>query len=109
MTLASCAVAIALLFDVSNSVSPESYTLQRNGTADALRSEAVVRAISNSPGGIAVSILEWASVGEQWVTQPWTVLQTPADAERLADRLAHMERRPGTYTALGNAMQRGSR
>jgi hypothetical protein len=55
-------IHLLLAFDVSASVNDGEFELQRAGTAAAFRSPAVVRAISEAPGGIAVSIIQWSSI-----------------------------------------------
>jgi Mg-chelatase subunit ChlD len=55
---APCALALLLAIDVSGSVSPENYRLQRDATAAALRTEAVQRAARD---GMRTGVLMWGS------------------------------------------------
>lgn len=107
MTLAACAVAIVLLFDISRSVSPDNYAMQVRGTELALRSQSVVRAIEDSPGGVAITVIEWGTKEEQRTTLPWTILRNRGDAESVGVKISSKERPWGSWTALGDAMRSG--
>jgi len=100
---------LALLVDVSASVSDEEFHLQANGLAEAFRSLAVLNAIRTSVnGGIAVSVIQWANRANQRVSVEWTLLRGDADALGLAARIAAMPRLiHGGHTALGSALAFG--
>ena len=67
---------LALLVDVSASVSDEEYRLQASGMATAFRSAAVLDAIrSVARRGIAVSVIQWADGANQRVPIAWTLLR----------------------------------
>jgi hypothetical protein len=52
---------LALLIDVSGSVDPTEFALQRDGYVNAFNSLAVQSAIANSVGGaIAVTLIQWS-------------------------------------------------
>ena len=100
---------LALLVDVSASVSDEEFHLQANGLATAFRSPAVLDAIRMSVNeGIAVSVIQWANRRNQRVSVEWTLLRDDADARGLAARIAAMPRLiHGGHTALGSALAFG--
>jgi hypothetical protein len=92
---------LVLAFDVSASVNDEEFTLQRRGTADALRSETVRDAIKQVEGGIAISIVQWASIGHQVLVLDWAVLRNGEDLERYALATEVMPRKlPGGGTMI---------
>jgi hypothetical protein len=100
---------LALLVDVSASVSDEEFHLQANGLAAAFRNPEVLGAIRTSvKGGIAVSVIQWANRTNQRVSVEWTLLRDDADALGLAARIASMPRLiHGGHTALGSALAFG--
>lgn len=92
---------LVLAFDVSASVNDAEFALQRQGTVEALRSIRIRAAIENAPGGVAVSIVQWSSIGQQALGLDWVHLQTPLDIDRFADEVAAMPRRlPGGGTMI---------
>ena len=92
---------LVLAFDVSASVNDAEYALQRQGTAEALRSFTVRAAIEHAPGGIAVSIVQWSSIGQQALGLDWMHLQTHEDIDHYAQSIAEMPRRlPGGGTMI---------
>ena len=78
-------VALALAMDVSYSVDAMEHRLQMEGFAAAIASEEVLAAIK---GGrhqrIAVTVYQWSDESNQRVIVPWTVVQSIADAEKVA-------------------------
>jgi hypothetical protein len=97
---------LALLVDVSASVSDEEFRLQSGGLATAFQSPAVLDAIRASGNrGIAVSVIQWANQTNQRVSVEWTLLGSEADAFGLAARIASMPRLiHDGHTALGSAL-----
>ena len=100
---------LALLVDVSASVSDEEFQLQVGGLATAFQSAAVLDAIRMSANrGIAVSVIQWANRANQRVSIEWTLLRGDADARGLAAKIAAMPRLiHGGHTALGSALAFG--
>jgi len=100
---------LALLVDVSASVSNEEFRLQANGLAEAFGSPAVLDAIrASAHGGIAVSVIQWANQENQRVSVEWSLVQNDADALWLAAQIASMPRLiHGGHTALGDAIAFG--
>ncbi|WP_415920825.1 DUF1194 domain-containing protein [Tateyamaria sp. SN6-1] len=81
-------VELFLAVDVSRSMQPFELEIQRRGYATALASSEVQAAISGGPlGQIALTYVEWAGAFDQRVIVPWTLVSTPADAQRIADTL----------------------
>ncbi len=100
---------LALLVDVSASVSDEEFQLQVGGLATAFQSAAVLDAIRMSANrGIAVGVIQWANGANQRVSVEWTLLRGDADALGLAAKIAAMPRLiHGGHTALGSALAFG--
>lgn len=84
---------LVLAFDVSASVNDVEFAMQRRGTEEALRSIRIRAAIENAPGGIAISIVQWSSIGQQALGLDWAHLKTATDIDRFADQVAAMPRR----------------
>ncbi|MEM7732516.1 MAG: DUF1194 domain-containing protein [Pseudomonadota bacterium] len=77
---------LVLLVDVSHSMTEHELEIQRQGYAAALRSEEVFTAIqSGLLQRIALTYIEWA--GTQEIIVDWTLLETRADLEAVADIL----------------------
>ncbi len=83
---------LVLAFDVSASVNDAEFDLQRIGTARALRHASVRAAIEQAEGGVALSIVQWSSVGLQALGLDWAVLRTSEDVEAFADQVGAMPR-----------------
>jgi hypothetical protein len=81
-------VALVLAADVSRSINPDEFHLQRQGYAAALTSPDVLRAIhAGVHGAIAVSFVEWAGEDEQAVVVDWTVIRDAEGAAGFAEQL----------------------
>jgi len=81
-------VELALMVDVSRSMGPEELELQRRGYAAAIASDQVVGAILNGfTGRIALTYVEWAGDFSQRVIVPWTLIDSRAAAEDVANTL----------------------
>lgn len=92
---------LVLAFDVSASVNDAEFALQRAGTARALRSERVTAAIEAAPGGIAVAIIQWSSIGQQAIGLDWVTLSEADEVHRYAEQVAALPRRlPGGGTMI---------
>ena len=84
---------LVLAVDVSYSISRAEYELQVEGLAAAFRSPEVAAAIAGfAPRGIAVTLLQWASVGEQRQMVPWRWVRDRPSARRLAAEIAGLRR-----------------
>lgn len=104
---AACKLALVLGLDVSSSVDAEEYRLQIGGLAHAFRTEEVQDAILQPRGfGIAVHVFEWSSRYHQTEIAGWTMLDSAAAIDALADRLdAHRRSRADGSTAVGDALE----
>ena len=106
---ASCGQALVLGLDVSGSVDPQEYWLQREGLAAALSSPAV-RAVLLAQGAAPtdVAVFEWSGPAHQIMVQPWVTI---SDAAVLAEVTAQLRSKPrvtgNLTTAIGSAMQFG--
>lgn len=97
-----CAVALALLMDVSGSMETDEYEMQRDATARAISSAEIVDVIQQT-GPVAVLVVEWGD--EVTTTVPWTVVRDRASAEELARRLQATTRTSSGGTYLGQALE----
>jgi len=81
-------VALVLAVDVSRSMSIEELRIQREGYAAAIASPEVVRAIGRGAHRrIAVTLFEWANNTHAREIVGWTVIESQADADRVAGLL----------------------
>ncbi len=81
-------VELFLAADVSRSMQPFELEIQRRGYAAALSSSEVQNALSGGMlGRIAITYVEWAGAGNQRIVVPWTMIQTQADADRVAAQI----------------------
>lgn len=94
----ACAVALLLAIDVSGSISADSYRLQRDATAEALRSPPVVRAARD---GLRTGVLMWGS--HQHIAVPFT-----ADPAATAAQLEQANRPEGGSTDVAAAIRAGT-
>ena len=102
--------AIVLAVDTSSSIDPAKADSQRQGHAAALRSHEVRAAIEGGATGcIAITYVEWASVGELNTVLPWTKLCNESDLEAAADVILNrgdngLERKGRGRTSLSFAI-----
>lgn len=95
---------LALLIDVSASVSEEEFRLQLDGLASAVQSPAVIRAIQ-SEDGIAISVIQWAQESFQYKSIEWLHVEDESDAVVLAAQILTIRRQtPSGQTAIGDAL-----
>ena len=98
-------VALVLAVDVSYSMDPEEQRIQREGYVAAFRSEVLQGAVREGLiGRIAVTYVEWAGVGSQFVVVPWTMIGTSEEAERFADRLARVPPKRAVWTSIAGVI-----
>ena len=106
-------VAIVLAADTSSSIDVNQAWMQRTGHADALRSPEVKAAIRGGlVGCIAITYIEWSSVGSIRTVLPWTRMCDGGDADMAADEIMHRaddgsERRGRGRTSLSFALEAG--
>jgi len=96
---------LVLAVDVSRSMDEDEQRLQRAGYVAALRDPGVIQAIEGGPlGRIAVTYVEWAGQGLQSVLVPWTLIDGPAAAERVAADLAAVPLQRMRRTSISDAL-----
>ena len=102
---------LALLVDVSASVSDEEFRLQAKGFGVAFTSQSVLEAIDRfTPRGMAVCVVQWSDHAHQRLAVSWTLLRDRGDAIRFAEAIAAMPRLFNHgHTAIGDALIFGLR
>lgn len=98
----ACGVALALLLDASMSMTHQDFRMQVEGTASAFEDGAITQIITNSPGGIAVSVFSFEQTTRLEI--PWVRLLTEDDAHAFAARLRGVQHRMGTDTQIAPAI-----
>lgn len=100
---------LVLAVDVSLSVDSEEAQLQRQGYVQAFRDPLVVDAIGGGIlGRIAVTYFEWANSAHTHLVVDWTLVDSPAAAERFATALAARRPGPAHYTSISGAIDFGA-
>lgn len=101
----TCRQALVLALDVSLSVDPQDFTLQRQGLSSALVDPAVQEAMLRGPGHIELAVFEWSGAFNQSLLVDWTVIDSPATLQKIAWTLLSSEQKtPSGRTALGAAL-----
>ena len=96
---------LVLAVDVSWSMDSEEQRLQRDGYVEAFRDNQVIKAIQSGPTGrIAVTYFEWAGPDVHLLVAPWTVIDGPHAARRLADDLAQRPISRHRMTSISSAL-----
>jgi hypothetical protein len=79
---------LVIAVDISWSMDPDEQRLQRNGYVAALRDQEFQRvALGGAAGSIAITYFEWAGPAAQRVVLPWTLIDSAAAANAVADAL----------------------
>ncbi len=105
--------ALVLAVDVSSSISMDQARMQKEGHSDALRSPDVKAAIREGfIGCIAITYIEWSSVGRTRTVLPWRRLCNGDDADIAADEIMKRgddgsEQGSGGRTSLSFALDIG--
>lgn len=101
----TCRLALVLAIDTSKSVDSAEFALQFGGLALAFR-DPEVRAAILSPGDpVAVAAFEWSGEAHQATVAGWTMLESPAAIDGLADTLAGRRRAYlAQWTSIGAAL-----
>lgn len=77
--------AIVFAVDVSASIDPTTASLQRDGHAAAISSPEVLATIARTRSGcIAITYVEWSSLGQMRLVVPWKSVCGGADAQAVA-------------------------
>lgn len=103
-------VALVLVSDVSRSIDPSEFELQKQGYFTAFTDRRVVAAISGGPvGAIAVSYVEFAGDEAVSTVLPWTVLRDAAGARAFAERLRAAPRSASGRTSITAGLDQAMR
>ena len=105
-----CRLALVLALDVSSSVDPGEYDLQREGLAAALNSPDVRHAIlRGAPGDVALAVYEWSGRWQQTLHMDWTRLRTNGDIDQAVVTLLGVHRGYSDFpTAVGHGLAFGA-
>lgn len=95
---------LALLVDVSGSVSTSEYNLQKGGYVAAFQDAIIQSNIASITGGIAVTYIEWSGVSEQSTRVGWTHITDAASANSFAAAVNGVTRAFSGLTAPGSAL-----
>jgi Protein of unknown function (DUF1194) len=96
---------LVLLADASGSIDDAEIRFQRQGYAEAITHPEVLGAIAQGfEQRIAVTYVEWGTVGSQEVVVPWTIVDGPESAKVFADALIETPRRAFGMNAIGDAI-----
>jgi hypothetical protein len=96
---------LVLAVDVSGSMDGTERRFQRNGYVEAFRHPDVIDAIKVGPyGRIAVTYMEWSSVGYQVVVLPWRVIGSEREVLEFADDLGRAPIRSGGRTSISGGL-----
>lgn len=105
-----CRQALALGMDVSLSVNPIDFSLQRGGLAKALTDAEVMQAFLSDPDDLVyLAIYEWSGQYDQALLVDWTPVVSPATLSGIAATLLEKPQLGRTgRTAIGEAMRYGA-
>lgn len=103
----ACRLALALGFDVSRSVDANDYRIQIDGIVGAFFDSEIRSLILGSPDPVVVAVFEWAGAREHLLVADWTLLDSPAAIDALAQRILTHERQAQGLTAVGAALSYG--
>ena len=82
-------VELVIAVDVSRSMTERELRIQRRGYAEALRSEAVARAVENGlTGKVALTYVEWGGINWQRVIVDWHIVENAQDLAAFARKIA---------------------
>ena len=105
-----CRLALILALDVSSSVDPAEYDLQRTGLATAMVAPEVEAAFLASPAPVALAVFEWSGRFNQEIVLPWTIIGSATELRAASSVVATRKRSTTGYqTALGHALGYASR
>jgi hypothetical protein len=92
---------LVIAVDVSYSMDSEEQRLQRDGYVAAFRDPQLRQAtFAGRLGRIAVTYVEWGGTPVQLI--PWTIIDSPAAADRFADALSRPPVRQRPFTSISN-------
>ena len=96
---------LALLVDVSGSVSTSEFELQRDGLANAFKSQDIKDAIqAGTNQAIAATLVYWAGASSQLQAIAWTRIGSDAESEAFGNAIGATARPFSGSTAIGSAI-----
>lgn len=100
---------LALLVDVSGSISAAEYNLQKTGYVNAFTNPALWNAISQGAiGKIAVAYIEWSGSTQQSTLVNWTIIDSQASALAFSAAIQASTRAFSGQTGVGAALTFGT-
>jgi Protein of unknown function (DUF1194) len=100
----AAALAVVLAVDVSASVTPDSYILQRDGITRAFEDPRLQKVIAATPDGIEAMVLQWSDPRNIAVAVGWTRVSDPSGALAFARKVRAAARSSRGLTAIGPAL-----
>jgi hypothetical protein len=99
-------IALVLAVDASMSIGGDERALQYDGYAAAFRDSRLTTLASAGPNGkIAVAFVEFSDAEHQTIILPWTIVDGPAAARKIARTLTPPIRLPSKGTSISAALQ----
>lgn len=97
---------LVLASDVSRSVTPDKFKLQRDGYIAAIANPRVLDAIKGGRNGrIAVMFIEWSGFGNQKVVIDWTIIDGEQSAHAFGTRLLEEPRAFADRTSISGGIE----
>jgi hypothetical protein len=97
---------LVLASDVSRSVTPDKFKLQRDGYIAAIANPRVLDAIKGGRNGrIAVLFIEWSGFGNQKVVIDWTIIDGEQSAHAFGTRLLEEPRAFADRTSISGGIE----
>ncbi|MEX0338872.1 MAG: DUF1194 domain-containing protein [Arenibacterium sp.] len=102
----TCRQALVLGLDVSLSVDPGEFELQREGLAQALEDPSVLNAMMRGGAGyVTLAVFEWSGQYDQSLLSDWQIIRSAEDLARVAAALRQSPQRAASgRTGIGAAM-----
>ena len=88
----TCEIALVIALDVSRSVDKYEYTLMRNGIGHALLDDEIVDLIRWMPGGMMVTVTQWAGTDQQRQPIAWRHLRGRHSIVEFVEELVEINR-----------------
>jgi hypothetical protein len=96
---------LVLAADVSRSIDPQKFQLQRDGYASAISDRRVLDVIRSGPNHrIAVCFVEWSGVGAQKLVIDWTAIQDEASAHQFTSQIVEAQRSFADRTSISGGI-----
>jgi hypothetical protein len=96
---------LVLSSDISRSILPPKFKLQRDGYAEAIVNPRVIEAIhSGALGKIAISFVEWSGANQQEIVIDWTVIRDEATAKDFSTQIIKAPRAFADRTSISGGI-----